>query len=272
MIIGISGKKQSGKSTTGEIIHQLLCPEYYRKIQGYNFVYPSWKFKSFADPIKQCASLILGIPVRDFEKEEIKSSYLPVQWNKWQVNLEGWEDYYFSTKEECVQQFQQYHVGEMLFIDVFENPEEFNNLIKKHIKEVQITVRQFLQWFGTDACRNNVHENVWVNALMNKYKLELSEGWVPTYNDPDNINCYPPAEPIYPNWIISDVRFQNEIEAIKDKGGIILRIERNTGIKDFHPSEVALDSYNFEHVIDNNGTIYELREKIKNKLTELKLL
>lgn len=70
----------------------------------------------------------------------------------------------------------------------------------------------------------------------------------------------------FPNWIITDVRFPNEAQAIKDRGGIMIRIER-PGVESHcggqHPSETALDNYNFDYVIENEGSIDELIQKIK---------
>ena len=72
------------------------------------------------------------------------------------------------------------------------------------------------------------------------------------------------------NWIITDVRFPNEAQAIKDRGGIVIRVNRLDVDKfttnfpqTLHPSETALDDYKFDHVIDNNGSLEELIGKIK---------
>jgi hypothetical protein len=68
------------------------------------------------------------------------------------------------------------------------------------------------------------------------------------------------------NWIITDVRFPNEAQAIKDRGGIIIRIERPGGESHCggaHASETALDDYDFDIVINNDGTIDELIDKVK---------
>lgn len=90
---------------------------------------------------------------------------------------------------------------------------------------------------------------------------------------------------IIPNWIITDVRFPNEAQAIKDRGGIVIRVNRfseeqkiallkaranrpnnaiELALKEEHPSETALDNYEFDHVVENNGSIEELVDKIKS--------
>lgn len=65
---------------------------------------------------------------------------------------------------------------------------------------------------------------------------------------------------------ISDVRFPNEAQIIKDYGGRIVRINRTTNEQygTSHISETALDDYSgFDFVIDNNGKLGELHEKIE---------
>lgn len=59
--------------------------------------------------------------------------------------------------------------------------------------------------------------------------------------------------------VVTDVRFPNEADAIKDAGGALVRITRpgvNDG--DTHPSETALDDYEIADVILNDGTLDDL--------------
>lgn len=117
-----------------------------------------------------------------------------------------------------------------------------------------MSVREFLQRIGTDALRDGLHPDVWVNALMADYKVKS------TFKGVTNYNTNPIIEYV-PNWIITDVRFPNEVQAIVDRGGIIIRINRTdkSRINADHPSETALDNWDgFNYVIDNNGTIEDL--------------
>lgn len=64
-------------------------------------------------------------------------------------------------------------------------------------------------------------------------------------------------------WIVTDVRYKNEADAIKKKGGILIRVNRDTGYNDNHISETDLDDYDkFDYVIDNNSSIKELKSKV----------
>lgn len=127
-----------------------------------------------------------------------------------------------------------------------------------------ITYRELLQKLGTEAMRNGLHENVWVNALFADYN-------VTGYNYTGCENKVIQGEWKYPNWIITDMRFPNEMDAVKAKGGITIRVNRDNGTRAIdlnpHPSETALDNHKFDYVIDNDGSISDLIDKVKNILT-----
>lgn len=108
-----------------------------------------------------------------------------------------------------------------------------------------MTVRDLLQLLGTNAFRDQVHPNIWVNALFSSYT--------------DNSN-----------WIITDCRFKNEAEAIKKRGGIIVRIERGDGsYGQEHSSESELDGWEFDYVIKNDSGIDSLQDKVGQMLDDL---
>jgi hypothetical protein len=71
--------------------------------------------------------------------------------------------------------------------------------------------------------------------------------------------------------LITDVRFPNEAAAVIEKGGILVRIERGSDTGD-HPSETALDNYDFNIVIENKGDLLELIQKARVFCEEYKLL
>lgn len=69
--------------------------------------------------------------------------------------------------------------------------------------------------------------------------------------------------------IITDVRFKNEAKAIKDKGGILIRIESDRPETDLHISEIDLDNYDkfdFEVINNKDTSLENLKEKIKNNI------
>ena len=69
----------------------------------------------------------------------------------------------------------------------------------------------------------------------------------------------------YPNWIITDTRFPNELYAVKQKGGVAIQVIKkgNKAVND-HVSEISLDAAQFDYVIENDGTIENLVDEVKN--------
>jgi hypothetical protein len=135
-----------------------------------------------------------------------------------------------------------------------------------------ITPRWVLQYWGTEVCRQGFHDDIWIASLENKMRRTT-----------DNI-------------VISDVRFPNEIKAIHNAGGTVIRVKRgddpdwydaaismNKGERGnmtwalskhkieslgIHASETAWVGGDIDIVIENNGTIDELYESIKNQVED----
>ena len=122
--------------------------------------------------------------------------------------------------------------------------EKFKNsksVIKK-LNNDYYTNREILQLLGTDICRV-ISSTIWIDLLFSDF----------------NKDC---------NWVITDVRFPNEAWAIKDRGGKLIRVERNTNLIDHHISETALDDFTqWDRVIDNNGTLEELKDQVSDYMT-----
>lgn len=107
-----------------------------------------------------------------------------------------------------------------------------------------LTPRKMLQLIGTEGGRDLIHPQIWVNSLFADLKEDS-------------------------NWLITDVRFPNEAEAIKKSGGTLIRINRLSDKVSNHPSETSLDDYDgWDRVIDNNGTLQDLNE-IVSKIVDL---
>jgi hypothetical protein len=183
------------------------------------------EIKKFAGKLKQIGSILTGISVENFEDQEFKKTLLGPEWG--------------TVKDIPLNAITP-------FADV-----DFN---------VMMSVREFLQKLGTEAMRDGLHTNVWVNALFADYKSK----WVPTGNaiEEDEVSL----QKEYPNWIITDMRFPNELEAVIKKGGITIRVVRPGTVTGEHPSETALDNTTFDYEIINDGTMEELVKKVRDIL------
>jgi hypothetical protein len=175
----------------------------------------SYEVKRFAGKLKLIASLLTGIPVERFEDQDFKNIELGQQWNT------------FSTRPS---------VGGTPVLPKY-NHEPF-------VKPM--TVRELLQKLGTNAVRDNLHVDAWVNALFADFKE----------------NAF---------WIVPDTRFPNEFNAIKTHSGVVIRVNRGPGT-DPHPSETALDYHDFDYVIDNSGTLEELRAQVLKMLAHFNIV
>jgi hypothetical protein len=126
-----------------------------------------------------------------------------------------------------------------------------------------LTPRWVLQFFGTDVCRDNFSNDIWVASLERKLMQTK-----------DNV-------------VISDVRFANEIHAIKDAGGTIIRLQRGTlpvwwdiarknpelmpsAYPAVHSSEWAWISSGEDVVIHNDGTILDLAVNLRKVIDRIR--
>lgn len=101
-------------------------------------------------------------------------------------------------------------------------------------------IRRLLQRLGTEAGRQTLWDSIWVDAALTGH--------------PDDARL-----------VITDCRFPNEAQAIKDRGGNIWRIKRTgVGPANSHASETSLDDWSWDHMISNNGTVEQFREAVRN--------
>lgn len=252
MIIGISGRIFSGKDTLGAAIQyistqathpgwaELSFADFLEQKKNKTLGKQEWKIVKFADKLKEIASMLTGIPREDFEKQEVKESFLGPEWNYFNVYFlhdKGEHEKYgpdFVTRNEAI----LWEASERRAL-------QWPPRLKTEVREHRMSVREFLQKLGTDGLRNGLHGNIWVNALFADYK-------------PETI-LRNPHEVIMPNWIITDMRFPNEAQAVIDRGGITVRIDRpdNPVPPGGHISETALNDWNFDMKVVSNGRMDE---------------
>lgn len=106
-----------------------------------------------------------------------------------------------------------------------------------------LAVRRMLQNLGVGA-RKIFGQNFWVNQVIDQFKLEYSK-----------------------NIVITDVRFTNEANAIKEKNGELWRIKR-PGVEavNSHFSETELNEYKVDQTLNNGGNLNELKSLVHNRM------
>lgn len=113
-----------------------------------------------------------------------------------------------------------------------------------------MSVGQMMQRLGTDAIRNHLRSDAWVLALFRRF------------GETETV-------------VISDVRFPNEVEAVRRRQGVVINIIRPSAARGAggqtaalagrdpdHVSERALDGTEADHVVTNDGTLEDLRDRV----------
>lgn len=113
------------------------------------------------------------------------------------------------------------------------------------VKNTYPDVRRLLQRLGTEAGREILGDNIWVDTALK--------------DAPEKA-------------VVTDVRFPNEVQAILDRGGVVIRIVRpSVNPRNGHPSETALDDYKFIHQIRNVGTPTQLEAKLVKLVEQIEV-
>lgn len=297
MIIGLSGRKQSGKDTTGKIINILanspqLNDEGVLNFLRKNIIYNSnWQIKKFADKLKDIVCSLIGCTREDLENEEFKNKELGEQW--WYYKSQF--NYGFNVGEHDEEVI--FKKGDLIaygtdsakqYVEVYAS---YAAKTKKSTDPeiVKLTPRLMLQLLGTEGGRKIIHPNIWVNSTMSDYKSTTKKATAKTVDDKfivPNLSYIPKKHwgqeieslefewSSEPNWVITDMRFPNELDAVNSKGGISIRVYRGEvdSFVEEHESETALDNAEFNYQIDNNGTLEELIGKIRIILIEQNII
>ena len=229
-LIGIAGRIGSGKDLVGDII-QYLTHDHYKNNHSFEYFqienskrndYPNylkWKIKKFADAPKKIVCILLGCTREQLESQEFKKSLLPEHLCRYNI---------YRTATSKIPFRANISNSELQYIYKIE---------KYHIKKTVATVRDLLIYLANDVFRDSYDSDIWVNTLFNQYK------GVPATIIDQNLPIILPGDSfygvtedievkhgriglLYPNWIITDVRYKNEAEYIKNKGGILIRINR----------------------------------------------
>lgn len=159
--------------------------------------------KSFAAKLKESAASLFNIDPNKWEKWKNDPTmrvmlYKANEDEPWEVESDGDPDYYANT----------------------------------------ISVRQFLQRYGTEAHRDVFGDDFWVYHGLEDVSLRK-------------------------DYVLTDARFENELEAIKELGGYNIRVIRSGfGDIDTHASEVVPPAHLIDYEIENNGTIENLYERV----------
>jgi hypothetical protein len=99
--------------------------------------------------------------------------------------------------------------------------------------------RQLLQTLGTEWGRGTIHPEIWIRIAMDRASRHA-------------------------NVVVTDVRFDNEAQAIVDAGGEVWRVARPgwrclADDAASHPSEAGVSDHLIARIVDNSGSLDDLR-------------
>lgn len=108
--------------------------------------------------------------------------------------------------------------------------------------------RYLLQTLGTEWGRNMVSKDLWINAALSKVT---------------------PGE----NAVIGDVRFDNEADAILERGGLIVYVYRSgwqclSDDTAAHPSEAGVSFEKIDAFVDNSSSVDQLLARVSQLIIE----
>jgi hypothetical protein len=168
-------------------------------------------------------------------------------------------------------------------------PSENRSLPDKRYKTENsefLTPRKVLQYIGND-CVRTLDKDVWIRYGINIAKRLLTEQGL----------CYSQIEGLQSYWkqtcqgefdriegypknikavIITDCRYVNELNAIKENGGKLIRIKKpGAGLKGVfgkHQSESEMSELSeniFDYIINNIGTLEDLKKRVNEIVDDM---
>jgi len=120
-----------------------------------------------------------------------------------------------------------------------------------------VSGREFMQKFATNIMRNELSKHINMNLDNKTIWVRLCQKKI--------IDLMKENKKI----IISDGRFPDEINMIKEMGGIVIKIIRNNNYDILHESESYVSILKADIILDNNETLEELNKKIYNIINNI---
>jgi len=124
---------------------------------------------------------------------------------------------------------------------------EINDPVFKEIvlDEFGQSPRQLMQSLGTAWGRESVSQTIWIEALRKRLDPGI-------------------------NYVIDDVRFDNEARFIQEMGGSVLLVQRQgESSDDDHISEAGVTDYLIDGIIENTRGFKELEEQTNRVMEEI---
>lgn len=240
-LIGLAGKKRSGKNTVAEMIQDVLYEHY-----EFDYKYEAFVNEiSFAEKMKDW--VFDALPIGSLDKEYQLGPVTRDDMDglgKLDRDHDQLKDVLGLEMDEEWDLFRKIWLQNFTDILAKEGYEEHSFVNYEDLWTVE-TIRDALLIFGTEVARQCFDEDIWLKEAM-------------LLVDEDDLN------------VITDTRFDNEAQVIRDHGGIVVVINRDHefhGSKDDHVSESGISPELVDHVIFNNSDLEDLKIQVRQFLT-----
>lgn len=128
----------------------------------------------------------------------------------------------------------------------------------------ELSGRQLLQWYGTEGGRNTFGESFWIDQVLPN-PAAILQGGVEEQIEHQLEQRYPGV----PVLAITDIRFDNEAQRVKDVGGVVWEVVRPQLVDssaDVHASEQGVDPALIDTVIINDADLDTLEWRVLQAL------
>lgn len=249
--VGIRGHRGAGKNSVafliGNTIQWLIDEKKCPYVESYDEAYTRWVkqimndekiihsvslsdvyFDSFADTLKLFVELITGIP-HDYIYDDYYKDHVV-------INL---RDFSYKVYDEIPEDLEL-HTREELY-----NKMPRNGAAMTIMKNMYITMREFILYFGIEVMQRFFGLNVWVKSLK-----QNEERFNSIFDDDNSYKIY------------TDVKTPSEVTYILEKNGVIVHVTRPTNRKKSGGFDKLSRDGRIDYTIHVGGSLYQIKSQI----------
>lgn len=226
-IIGIAGELNSGKDTLASMINYIFAVGITKaNFQDWLINKVKWdetnkdRITHFADPLKDCLSIMYNIP-REYFDDRVKKD------KEWFIIN---ENRFINEDQSNSAKYAKITMEVLHFNDTLSNV--ISHILYGGYQPI-IKLRTLMQYFGTEIGRETLQDDLWIRSTMNRAAGIADHRRV----------C-----------LIPDIRFTNELDAIRTNSlyGGDIEITRNQSGSHKHASETI--DFTCKYLVNNSGT------------------
>lgn len=242
LYIGLNGFAGSGKDTVAKMIKTILnynwksldeCKEWYNSI----YVNPTIS-ATHNNPVSDVDKPVICIAFAD-QLKTICSTIFGIPVERFYQNK--------STAWVCINDDFQYTEIKPNDIYILTADEYYNNINEYKNSNIKyyLSLREILVYVGTYVLQQDINKRIFVNVVRNTVQQKKKDNQFLKY------------------VIVTDIRFQHEIDYIHENNGVTITITRDDVKQLDNVAEHELDFVeDWDYTIENNGTYDDLFKQV----------